>query len=137
MSSQGFIKKKSILFLDDESEVLDNYKEFFEDEDGLLVITTSSAREALTKIRNQRFDVICTDYRMPDMGGFDFMTEVRKVPGYDKMPFVVITGFVEEAISRCEGLPNIMFLSKPVNLESVAKLALFIAKTGKLPAIGA
>lgn len=120
--------------MDDEPELLETYQDFFIDLKDFLFISAINPREALIKLRNQKFNVICTDFRMPQMSGSDFITEIRRVPGYESLPMVVITGHVEEAVSACKGLTDILFLAKPVNLESVAKLAAHIAQTGKLPA---
>ncbi|MFW6072119.1 MAG: response regulator, partial [Thermoplasmatota archaeon] len=51
-----------VLFVDDERPVLEQAKLFLEDlKDGLKVETTSSARDAIDKIKMKRYDAVVSD----------------------------------------------------------------------------
>jgi two-component SAPR family response regulator len=75
----------------------------------------SSPVSALKFIRQNRVDMIFTDYNMPEMNGLGFVGEVRKLDKY--MPIVMITSwaydgyFLREALKR--GVTHV--LAKPVN----------------------
>ncbi|MFP4051204.1 MAG: response regulator [Thermoplasmata archaeon] len=87
-----------VLFVDDERPVLEQAKLFLEDlKDGLKVETTSSARDAIDKIKMKRYDAVVSCYLMPDMDGLDFLEKLRD-QGED-IPFVVLTGRGGEEIA--------------------------------------
>ena len=129
------MEKKSLLFVDDEPEILENYRLYFEKSYEFIVITASDPNEALNKLERQKFHLICTDFRMPNTNGADFITEARSIKGNENVPCIIITGYIEEATKACEGIPNLLLLAKPVSLPSVAELARHIAKSGKIPAL--
>jgi two-component system chemotaxis response regulator CheY len=47
--------------------------------------------EALAKCKTQQFDVILTDWNMPEMDGLTFAIELRKMPNYVAVPIMMVT----------------------------------------------
>jgi CheY-like chemotaxis protein len=62
------LKKKSILIVDDNELLTDALQSLLED-DGHKVICSHNGLDAIELSKKQNFDVILTDYRMPDMKG--------------------------------------------------------------------
>ena len=61
---------------------------------GYSVVTAASAPAALNAARERQFDVIISDIGMPEMNGYQLAREVRKLPGYQSVPMVVmVLGF--------------------------------------------
>jgi CheY-like chemotaxis protein len=60
---------------------------------GYKVVTASSAPAAIKAARERQFDVIVSDIGMPDMNGYQLAREVRKLPGYENVPMVAVTGY--------------------------------------------
>jgi CheY-like chemotaxis protein len=60
--------KASLLIVDDENVVRESLGKWFEEE-GYLVETATSAREALLKLSSQRWDLALVDIKMPGMDG--------------------------------------------------------------------
>jgi two-component system, OmpR family, response regulator VicR len=60
--------KKSILIVDDNKLLADALQSLLED-DGHPVICSHNGLDAIELSKKQKFDVILTDYRMPDMKG--------------------------------------------------------------------
>ena len=57
------------------------------------VVTAGSAGDALARLRERRFDVVCADHNMPDMTGVELLDEVaRRYPGTGCL---LITGMTE------------------------------------------
>ena len=55
----------------------------------------ASAGEALAAMRNRTFDLVVTDYHMPDASGLDFLRDVLRLPGRSAAtPVVVVTADV-------------------------------------------
>jgi CheY-like chemotaxis protein len=60
---------------------------------GYSVVTAASAPAALNAARERQFDVIISDIGMPEMNGYQLAREVRKLPGYESIPMVAVTGY--------------------------------------------
>jgi DNA-binding NtrC family response regulator len=69
-----YSERLSILYLDDEAPCLDIFREMFGDEhDVRTALTVGEARRALAE---RSFDIVLSDYRMPETNGSDFLGEV-------------------------------------------------------------
>jgi len=80
----------SVLYVDDEIGFLEINKCLLEKTGDFFVDTAQSAPEALGKIRNTGYDVIVSDYDMPDMDGIELLKQVRST--YGDLPFLLFTG---------------------------------------------
>ena len=59
---------------------------------GLIVVEATEGVEALWRARAEGiFDLVLLDIHMPNMDGLTFIREVRKLPGYSRIPIVVVT----------------------------------------------
>ncbi|MDP3562938.1 MAG: response regulator [Methanoregula sp.] len=86
----------SILLVDDEPAILDIAKLFLEKTGTIAAVTASSAKDALLLLKKQNFDVIVSDYEMPEMTGVQLLRELR-MHG-DHTPFIIFTGKGREQI---------------------------------------
>ena len=66
----------SVLFVDDEPNVLEGIRDALFDED-LEIVTVESGEAGLRAIATRSFDVIVADQKMPGMNGTSFLTLVR------------------------------------------------------------
>jgi PAS domain S-box-containing protein len=67
----------SILYVDDESALLEIGRIFLERDGDFQVETAASAEEALERMKSKRYDAIVADYQMPDMDGIALLKTVR------------------------------------------------------------
>lgn len=67
----------SLLCIDDNPLFLDAFRARLEQEKDLDVTTASTSAEALDLLNRQYFDVIISDYAMPDMDGLALFKEIR------------------------------------------------------------
>jgi len=72
------IGSANILVVDDEQIVLNLVEDTLTDE-GYSVTTTPSPREAIELVKEQVFDFILTDIRMPEMNGIELVKEVHNI----------------------------------------------------------
>jgi len=80
----------SVLYVDDESALLEVTKIFMERGGEFRVETATSAREAIEKLKAERYDALVSDYQMPEMDGIEFLKYLR--PRCNGMPFILFTG---------------------------------------------
>ncbi len=59
--------------------------------EGFEVAEAENGRVALARLEEMRPDWILLDLIMPEMDGFEFLTELRKRPGHHRIPVVVVT----------------------------------------------
>ena len=86
----------SLLYVDDEPELLDLCKRFLEQEGEFSVYTTTSAETGLEILASVRFDAIISDYQMPKVDGIGFLKTVRAT--YGDIPFILFTGRGREEV---------------------------------------
>ena len=65
---------------------------------GHQVIQAEDGMVALNIAREQKFDLVITDVRMPNMDGITLVSELRKLPGFEATPLLVLT--TESAASK-------------------------------------
>ena len=87
----------SILYVDDESALLDIAKLFLERTGEYHVDTATSVPQALDLIRKNSYEAIISDYQMPDTDGIAFLKILRK--DYPSLPFIIFTGKGREEIA--------------------------------------
>jgi len=87
----------SVLYVDDESDLLEVGKGYLEQVPEFTVTTATSASAALDRLRTNGIQAIVSDYQMPEMDGIAFLKQVR---AYNKhIPFIMFTGKGREEIA--------------------------------------
>ena len=88
-----------VLYVDDETALLDIAKIFLERTEGFSVDISESATAALELLKTVQYDAIISDYQMPEMDGIEFLIQVRAAWG--DIPFILFTGRGrEEVVAR-------------------------------------
>jgi two-component system response regulator AtoC len=105
---------KRILLVDDEELVRVTLKEFLTIL-GLEVVEASSGLEGIEKAQQFEFQILITDYKMPDMTGIEMIREILKFKRDFKI--VILSGFVAEITNEMlEGIEVSAILQKPADL---------------------
>jgi two-component system chemotaxis response regulator CheY len=82
---------KTILLVDDSTTMVMSVKSTLEMND-FLVETAGDGLEALAKLKGgPKPDLIITDINMPNMGGLEFIKNVRALSGYNFTPILTLT----------------------------------------------
>jgi len=113
---------RKVLVVDDDTAVRESIAEILRAEGGE-VISVGNGREAIERMRRERFDIVLSDVVMPEMDGYElFQAARREAPD---TPVVLMTAFYYDQDhvikrSRMEGLDGVLF-KKPVNPERLVK----------------
>lgn len=105
--------KLTILWADDEIDLLKPHVMFLEDK-GYRVVTATSGDEALDELSKGRTDLVFLDENMPGLSGIDTLPVIKN--RYPNLPVVMITKSEEEHImDEALGGKISDYLIKPVN----------------------
>ena len=106
-----------LLFVDDEEELVSTVVERLELR-GIDAIGVTSGDEALDRLRDERFDVVVIDVRMPGIGGIEVLRTVNR--RHPQVKVILMTGHGSAEDSEIgRRLGAIAYLQKPVDLEDL------------------
>jgi len=107
----------NILVIDDEKVMCNLLKDSLS-EHGYKVTITQKAQDGLDYARNNLFDLVITDLKMPEIDGIEIM---RRIKEFDRdNTVVVITGYPSfETVREALRLGAYDYITKPFNLEEV------------------
>lgn len=107
------VVEKRVLVVDDEEIVRDSCERVLTDA-GYVVRTVGSGRDALLACRDEPFDVMLTDLRMPDMDGLDVIRAVASE--FPEVRVLVITGYPSrDSAQQAAKLGIFDYLEKPLS----------------------
>jgi len=98
--------------------------------------TAESGRQALEMLRQQQYDLLITDVRLPDVSGIDILKLVARK--YPLMPVMIITGFASiENTKEAMRLGAVDYIPKPFSaqavlgsVENILSTPMYQARTG-------
>ena len=70
--------KHTVLFVDDEVNILNSLKRLLRKE-GYRLLTASSGREGLKMLSDNEVHIVISDQRMPEMSGTEFLAQVHSI----------------------------------------------------------
>lgn len=102
--------------------VRDTIKHLLEDTKLYSVQTVQDGETAINLLKQQSFDLLITDYNMPEMNGYELFKRCKTIRS--KFPVIFMTGeklydgMIEEA--KLQG--NVYFIYKPFDVECLIKI---------------
>jgi response regulator RpfG family c-di-GMP phosphodiesterase len=110
--------KRNILFIDDETNILQAFKRKFRKEN-FNIMLTNSPQKALQIIEDEEIALIISDQRMPQISGVDLLEKVLKISP-DTIR-IILTGYsdVNSTIKAINKGHVFRFLTKPWNDEEI------------------
>lgn len=104
----------TILIVDDETEIVDQVKEFFEDE-GYRVFTAETGQEGVRLLRREKPTLLILDMKLPDIPGLTVLKVAKEESPGTKV--IAITGYIDQVMfDQAEELGRDSFLQKPFDL---------------------
>ncbi|MCW2278049.1 two-component system response regulator [Heliophilum fasciatum] len=85
---------------------------------GFRVIEAENGKEALQTAQEQMPDLILLDVMMPILDGFETLEQLRKLPGGDRVPILMVTALDDKnSVQRAFSAGADDYLKKPIHLE--------------------
>jgi CheY-like chemotaxis protein len=110
--------RRKVLVVDDDPVIAKSFDRILSGK-GYAVITARDGNEALQKLRDEKYDVVFTDIRMPGMSGIEVAERIKATQPW--LPVVIVTGYgTDENEARAEAAGVSGFLRKPLSPEMIA-----------------
>jgi len=121
--------KHRILVVDDELLIRDLLYDFFITQDWDITVAENGQR-AIDCLKNQEFDIVLTDLKMPDIDGMDLTGQIRNL--YGDLPVVIMTGY-PSLDSALEALRYKVddYIIKPFNINQLFKVVKKAVESGR------
>jgi DNA-binding response OmpR family regulator len=111
---------QKILVVDDEQTVCNSIQKILTKR-GYSVDNSLNAKEAITKLENNKFDLVITDLMMPDMDGIELIQIIKDL--YPELKVVVITGYASiDTAVKATKLGASDYLPKPFTPDELTEI---------------
>ena len=114
---------RRVLLVDEDNSVRSTAHDLLE-KYGCIVETAPNGAQAIFMVRNmpEAYDAIIADIRLPDVSGYDFMTNLKEIMNMETVPLILMTGFGYDpghsiVKARQAGLQAVLY--KPFRLEQL------------------
>ena len=114
------LKQVKTLLVDDDEFIRDSLKIAFATK-GCSMRVAETAEEGLQAIKEERFDIIISDFRLPGMSGLDFLKLATVI--HPQAVNILITAYRDEYLfSEAIRLGITEFIDKPFSVSALAEL---------------
>jgi DNA-binding response OmpR family regulator len=112
--------KANILVVDDDQDLSEFIVELLL-KDGYKVSAVTTINDSLYKLKNDIFDIVLLDLKLPDLNGSEGIADIKKISPHSKV--IIITGYpsVESAVSTMKN-GAIDYLKKPFKNEELLEI---------------
>jgi CheY-like chemotaxis protein/predicted regulator of Ras-like GTPase activity (Roadblock/LC7/MglB family) len=112
---------KNVLIVDDEISLLLSIKAGFEPyEDRFNLFTAEDGKKAIAILKSNPIDLVVTDIRMPEMGGFELLVYMNA--NFPSIPAIVMSAYgTREIEGQFESIGIAGFLDKPVDFNKLVE----------------
>jgi CheY-like chemotaxis protein len=108
---------RKVLVVDDDPVIARSFDRVLSGK-GYAVITARDGDEALRKLKDEKYDVVFTDIKMPGMSGIEVAERIKATQPW--LPVVIVTGYgTDENEARAEAAGVSGFLRKPLSPEMI------------------
>ena len=113
---------KTLLIVDDEKPFVLSLQDGLSwYQDKLKVMVAFNGEEALTKLSNNKIDLILLDLKMPVMNGYELMEQLRSEN--NSTPVIIMTAYGTVARERwAESIQALAFLEKPLGFYQLSQI---------------
>ena len=121
------MEKKKIIAIDDSVAQLTTYQGILSSQ--YTFRAAKSASDAMSFLNSNQVDLVLLDIEMPNISGFEFLKDIRRIPSYMQVPIIIISSKSgEEFDNQVKNSTATAVLSKPVVPEKlVAAIEKYLA----------
>lgn len=122
---------RKVLVVDDDPVVGASFNRVLSGK-GYIVVAAENGADALAKLKDEKFDAVFTDLRMPGMDGLQVAENIKATQPW--VPVVLVTGYgsaANEARARAAGVVD--FLRKPLSPDMIEDSAANAVRTVTTP----
>jgi DNA-binding response OmpR family regulator len=114
------IKKRRILIVDDEPDLVSICKMVLEHE-GFEVVAFTDSFLAFSNFKPNFYDLLILDIKMPDMDGFDLYKKIKELDNNVKICFLTASELYYQTFRNKEysSIDNDLFIHKPIENEKL------------------
>lgn len=92
-------EKTKALVVDD-TDIHRNLIKMFLAAKGYAVTPAKDGLEGLAQCKGTRFDLVFSDFEMPNMNGAEFLRAVKRLPEYKDVPVVILSTLTDPEVQR-------------------------------------
>jgi CheY-like chemotaxis protein len=120
-ATQGRIRPQRILVVDDEEFVTLTLQEGLKKLPNCEVVTAANGQQALQRIEESPFDLVFTDYKMPDMDGLTLSRRIQQL--CPQAVIIMITAYSDDELHRQVNQSSVQrILTKPVEFSDIRRV---------------
>lgn len=105
-----------VLVVDDEPDLVELYAVNLQ-EAGHEVLSARNGAEGLGIVQRESPDVVLVDLMMPVMDGYEFLKQLRRMPGHQSTPAIVVSAIATGGYSTKLGASS--FVAKPFDADEL------------------
>ena len=120
------IREMKILLIDDDEWIRDSLSVFFEAE-GCHLLALETAEEGLAALKDQIFDLIMVDYKLPGLDGLEFLKRIHTTQP-DALKVMISAYRTDKLISKAKRLKVQGFIEKPFTSETIMESLAYTIK---------
>jgi DNA-binding response OmpR family regulator len=114
------MKRKRILLVDDDRDILTTYEKGLEESGLFEVDTFDDPEEALSNFKNGLYDCLIIDIRLPKIDGFELYDKMKAIDDKVKICFITAYEVNYRALRQVFPEPNLeCFIQKPIEISKL------------------
>jgi chemotaxis protein CheX len=122
------MSKKHLLIVEADDELRQLLATELADLTQMVIVQARDGVQAYQKARNQKFDVVITDFELPKISGAEFIAALRETNHNVRTPILIYSEDVETAKKETRGQKAIEYVSKPAEYEFLANKLIELSK---------
>lgn len=112
-------RKLKILAIEDDLTIIKLYEKYLS-EDGHRVVSAVTGAEAIKKLKDESFDLVCLDLKLPDMDGTELLKIIKR--NVEWIPVIIVTAnpTLESSLEALNAGIVTEYIAKPFNFRELA-----------------
>ena len=111
------LKNKKILLVDDDEWIRDSLTVYF-DTEGCHILAVETAEEGLELLKQEDWDIILTDYKLPGIDGLTFSKKIQEIRP-DAIRILITAYKDKEVVSEARSVGIQDLIDKPFTIKTI------------------